>query len=259
VVGVLGAVVLGCAVVAWVGVVMTHTTVVAGAPAHHPAAHHAAEQLTVQTVGLGLGVGRWMAGWALMVVAMMLPPALPLLRAMDKLTAGRADRGGLIATVVTAFLAVWIVAGAVLYAVGTGLNAALTLLPPGAKNVGLFAGVAAIVAGAYQFTPLKKACLDNCRTPTSVIMVRWQATTPHRSSAHIGVVYGAICVGCCWALMLLSVLVGALLLPIMVVVAGFMVLERLLPKVRPLIPLQAGLAVVVGVLLIAGQLPSGFS
>jgi predicted metal-binding membrane protein len=200
-----------------------------------------------------------MLGWTLMVVAMMLPPALPLMRAVDKLTSERTDRIGVVACVIATFLAVWVVTGLVLYGAGTGLHAAFALLPPWANNTGVFAGLAAIAAGLFQFTPLKMACLDACRSPTSVIMVRWQAAAPRRAGAHIGLVYGAICVGCCWAMMLLCVLVGALMLPIMVVTSCLMLLERLMPSVRPLIPLQAGLAIVIGVLLITGLLPTEFS
>jgi predicted metal-binding membrane protein len=248
---VLVALVLALAVLAWIGTIALHAGLPLLAPPAHGISHLAHEQA-------GTGFGYWISGWVLMVVAMMLPPALPLLRAVDKLSAGRADRSALIAWVIAAFLAMWTLAGVVLYGTGSALHAVLALLPPWANNTGVFAGVAAIAAGLFQFTPLKKACLDACRSPTSVIMLRWQAAAPRRAAARIGLAYGAICVGCCWALMLLSVLVGALMLPLMVLVACLMMLERLLPSVRPLIPLQAGLAVVVGVLLIAGLLPPGF-
>jgi predicted metal-binding membrane protein len=248
--------VLGSAVLAWIGVIDFH----AGLPLpsqHEPALHdHAASHLAQGQTGAGFAP--WILGWVLMVVAMMLPPALPLVRAVDRLTLGRTDRSILITCVLAAFLAVWTLAGVALYVAGTALGSALALLPAWANKANLFAGVAAIAAGLFQFTPLKMACLDACRSPTSVIMVRWQAATPRRSAAHIGLAYGAICVGCCWALMLLSVLVGALMLPIMVIAAALMMLERLMPSVRPLIPLQAGLAIVLGVLLIVGLLPPTF-
>jgi predicted metal-binding membrane protein len=261
----LPALVLGIAVVAWIGTVAFHTYSHTAPPVpqsplapHHAASHLAVAGQAESGIGGAGGVGNWMLGWTLMVVAMMLPPALPLVRAIDRLTAGLADRPALIAWVVAVFLTVWVAAGLALYSAGTGLHSALALLPAWANRAGLFAGVAAIAAGLFQVTPLKMACMDACRSPTSVIMTHWQAATPRRSAARIGMVYGAICVGCCWALMLLSVLVGALMLPIMVVTAALMMLERLLPSVRPLIPLQAGLAIAIGALLIAGVVPPGF-
>jgi predicted metal-binding membrane protein len=247
----LAATVFGIAALAWIGIITFH----AGLPLL-PQSGHAASHLAEGQAGTGFT--SWMSGWALMVVAMMLPPALPLVRAMEKLTSGRSDRRVLIVWVIVAFLAVWVVAGVFLYGAGTGLHAGLARLPSWAHHAGLFAGVAAIGAGLFQFTPLKKACLEACRSPTSVIMVRWQAATPRKSATAIGLAYGAICVGCCWAVMLLTVLVGALMLPVMVVAAALMMLERLMPSVRPLIPLQAGLAIVLGVLLIVGLLPPGF-
>jgi predicted metal-binding membrane protein len=245
--------IFGFAVLAWIGAIAFH----ASAPLPLlPQHEHAAHLIDARAEP---GFGHWMTGWALMVIAMMLPPALPLVRAIDKLTLGRADRGALVGCVLGAFLATWTLAGMALYGAGTALRVALALLPPWINNASLLAGVAALAAGLFQFTSLKMACLDACRSPTSIIMTRWQAAAPRRAAARIGLAYGAICAGCCWALMLLCVLVGALMLPIMVITACLMLLERLLPSVRPLIPLQGGLAIAVGVLLIAGLLPPGFS
>jgi predicted metal-binding membrane protein len=207
----------------------------------------------------GPGFVNWIAGWTLMTMAMMLPPALPLLRAFKRLTAGRTDAVRLITLVITAFLAVWILAGGALYLAGTLLNMLLVGTPVLAERPWLLAGLAAFLAGAYQFTPLKMACLDACRSPMSVIMTRWHAAHPGRASLSIGAAYGAICVGCCWALMLLSVVAGAMALPIMAAVAVIMMMERLLPSIRPLIPFQAGFAIAIGLLLIAGVVPAGFT
>jgi predicted metal-binding membrane protein len=202
----------------------------------------------------GPGLVNWIAGWALMTVAMMLPPALPLLRHFRRLVDGRHDSNWLITTLTASFLAVWVLAGLVLYAAGTTLSLILRYLPVLAERPWLLAGTAAILVGVYQFTPLKMACLDACRSPTSVIMTRWSSVFPIKAAAKIGFAYGAICVGCCWALMLLSVVAGAMALPIMAAAGVFMMLERLLPSVRPLIPLQAGFAIIIGLLLMLGIL-----
>jgi predicted metal-binding membrane protein len=206
----------------------------------------------------GAGFGNWIAGWALMTVAMMLPPALPLLRHFWRLTAGRRDASRLTGLLASTFLGVWLVAGLLLYSAGTLSNSALSAVPPLADRPWLLAGTAALLAGIYQFSDLKLACLDACRSPMSVIMTRWRSTYPAWSSVQIGLAYGIICVGCCWALMLLSVIAGAMALPIMVATGVLMMLERLLPSVRPLIPIQAGLAIIVGLLLMAGAIPPAF-
>jgi predicted metal-binding membrane protein len=200
----------------------------------------------------GPGLVNWIAGWTLMSVAMMLPPALPLLRSFRRMVDDRLDGDRLTIILIASFLSVWAVAGLALYGAGTALNVALRSVPDLVERPWLMAGTAAILAGAYQFTPLKMACLEACRSPASVILTRWREAAPAKASAEIGLAYGAICVGCCWALMVLSVVAGAMALAIMAVVGVIMMLERLLPSVRPLIPVQAGFAIAVGVLLIFG-------
>lgn len=259
----LSAAVVGIAAVAWLALIALHGAL--DASARHPVLEGVAPEL-MQFVGVcgappeheGPGLANWMNGWALMVVAMMLPPALPLLRAAWSLGTERGDRHQILATITLAFVAVWCAAGLVLYGVGTGLRVVLLSLPGGPGRPALWAGLAALSAGLFQFTPLKTACMDACRSPTSVMMTRWQPTAPVASSLRIGACYGMICVGCCWAMMLLGVFVGAMMLPIMVLTAVMMMLERMLPVVRPLIPLQAAIAVALGILLILGALPAGF-
>jgi predicted metal-binding membrane protein len=66
-----------------------------------------------------------------------------------------------------------------------------------------------IVAGLYQFTPLKYRCLDKCRSPLSFVLGYWQGGAARASNAfRLGVHHGLFCVGCCWALMLLMFAVG---------------------------------------------------
>lgn len=207
----------------------------------------------------GPGFGPWIAGWTLMVLAMMLPPALPLVRASERLIHGRADGAMIIALILSAFVALWLIAGGLLFGLGSALRASLNALPQGLTvRPDLAAGLAAIAVGAFQFTPLKMACMDACRSPAGVMMVDWRDAMPLRSAVRVGLRYGSICVGCCWAMMLLGLLVGTLMLPIMVFSALMMTLERMLPSVRPLIPLQAGFAIVVGLLLIAGTITPAF-
>jgi predicted metal-binding membrane protein len=257
------AIVLGLAATAWIAMIALHEQLHGNAYSQYLATLPPQLRQAVSICGAlpnaeGLGFANWIAGWALMTVAMMLPPALPLLRAFRRLTTERVDASQLMAFLAVAFLGIWVAAGLALYLGGTLLSRALQLLPALAEQASLLAGIAALLAGAYQFTPLKMACLDACRSPMSVIMTRWQSAHPAQSSMKIGVVYGAICVGCCWALMLLSVVAGAMALQIMAAANVIMMLERLLPSVRPLIPIQAGLAIAVGLMLIAGTIPPAF-
>lgn len=252
--------VLAVAVCGWAGVIALHGVLMRPPMSPALAALPAQVRALIQFCGDapdagGAGMANWMLGWSLMVVAMMLPPALPLLRAAARLFDDRGDALRLTLTVLGAFLAVWIAAGAMLFAGGTLTRAGLRLLPFGWQRLDLASGLAAIAAGLFQFSALKMACMDACRSPTAVMMLRWRPAAPARAALEIGGRYGAICVGCCWATMLLAVLVGALMLPIMVLCTLLMSAERLLPSVRPLIPLQAALAIAIGILLLTGALP----
>ena len=255
--------VLGMAVLGWGGMIAFHallmTTPENAAMAAMPPAMRGLLSFCGSPPDIGgPGLGNWIFGWSLMVVAMMLPPALPLLRASDRLFQGREDRLLLILLVPAAFLALWGLSGAMLFALGSLGRAGLHLLPAAANRPDVAAGIAAIAVGLFQFTPLKMSCMDACRSPAGIMMVSWKGATPRLSALRIGGRYGMICVGCCWAMMLLAVLVGVLMLPIMVITALMMTAERMLPAFRPLIPLQAGFAILIGVLLLLGAIPPAY-
>ncbi|WP_157508838.1 DUF2182 domain-containing protein [Luteipulveratus halotolerans] len=220
-----------------------------GGGAHGAAAHagHAAEP----------GAGLWFAGWALMVVAMMLPPALPLLRTIRQVATRRTRPGTLVTACLLAFVGVWTGVG-VLYLGADRLAAAyvdrLAILH---AHPQVPAGLAVVATDAYQLTPWKRACLSACRTPRSVVLTVWTgARPPVVEGAAVGALYGAICVGCCWALMLLTLAVGVAALPVMLVAAVVMSAERLLPHVRPLVPAVAVGSIALGLLVLAGIVPA---
>jgi predicted metal-binding membrane protein len=206
----------------------------------------------------GSGAWVWLSGWGVMILAMMLPPALPLFRAVERLAGARSDGASLIAATATAFLLVWLSAGLGLWLAGTAAANAAALIPGASTWSRWASGGAVMLAGLYQFTPLKKACLTSCRSPVGIVMTHWNGRAPRFEAARIGVHFGAVCVGCCWALMLLTLAVGTFAMPLMVVVSLFMLAERMLPSVRALIPVQAGFAFVIGLLIISGALPPGF-
>jgi predicted metal-binding membrane protein len=263
--------VLAVAGLAWVAMVLLHgyggsaaMTAVLPPDSREPAAQgryatggHALHHAPAADGGAE-GVLLWLGGWVIMVLAMMMPPVLPFLRVMARLVADRPAGGPLLLVSASAFVLAWTIAGLMLLAGGGLLSAAIGGIPFIAERPFLPAGAAAVFAGAYQFTPLKKACLAACRSPASIVMTLWRAETPFRAAAEIGLRYGLVCVGCCWALMVLGLVVGALALPVMVATAVIMAAERMLPSVRPLIPLQAGFAGILGLLLLSGLVPPAF-
>jgi predicted metal-binding membrane protein len=158
--------------------------------------------------------------WLLMSTAMMLPTALPAFAAYDDI-AHTGTQTALLA-LVAGFLAVW--GGFAL--VAAGLQMALFRLDlvssfGDSRSYWLSAALLA-VAGGYQFTPLKHACLSKCRAPLTFFLQHWDAG-PWR----MGLRLGATCLGCCWALMLLAFVGGVMSLAFMGIATLFMVLEKL--------------------------------
>lgn len=202
----------------------------------------------------------WYLGWIVMVVAMMLPPTLPLLLTVRRLVAGRQSRAWLLAACGAAFVAVWAAAGLAFLSAGSLLSGAADRIAWVGDHPHVVSGAAAIAVGAYQFTPLKKACLTACRSPLGLAMTTWTGTrAPAAEAALIGTRFGLVCLGCCWALMALTFTVGTAAMPIMALAAVLMTAERLTPVVRPLVPAVAAGAIALGVLVLLRVLPPGLA
>jgi predicted metal-binding membrane protein len=190
--------------------------------------------------------------WLLMIAAMMLPTTLPLLDAFRRLTAHYPDRTALIARVVAGYVAVWFLFGVAVDAVDTGIHAVaatsgwLTL-----HGWAVGAGVLAL-AGLYQFSRLKYACLDRCRSPLSFIMESWKGVDARRESLRLGVRHGLFCIGCCWSLMVVMFVVGAGSIGWMLALAALMAAEKNLPWGRALArPVGAGLLACAAAIVVA--------
>lgn len=84
-----------------------------------------------------------------------------------------------------------------------------------------------VTAGVYQWLPLKEACLNKCRAPLQFLLFHWHPGT--LGTLRMGAEHGAFCVGCCWALMLLLFAVGVMDLLWVALIAGFVLVEKVLP------------------------------
>lgn len=145
----------------------------------------------------------FVASWVLMTIAMMLPTSLPLVTLFLRMTARRADQLRLAVLLVAGYLGVWTAFGALAHVSDLFIHEAVHhLLWLEEHEWAISAGVLAL-AGLYQFSPLKYACLDACRSPLSFIAGRWQGRREGREAFRLGVQHGLFCLGCCWALMLL--------------------------------------------------------
>lgn len=183
------------------------------------------------------------AGWLLMIAAMMLPSTLPLFAVFDRIAAARPDRGRLLLLLGLGYVAVWGLFGLVAHGLHGLLLAAVTSSPALAWHAGQFGAATLLLAGAFQFTSLKRRCLEQCRTPTSFVMRHWRAGDG-AAALRLGARHGVFCVGCCWALMLLMFLVGAGSLGWMLLLGAVMAVEKNFPWGR-------NLSAPLGIVLIA--------
>jgi predicted metal-binding membrane protein len=227
--------------------VSTHEHVVAadGAPGDHAAHQHATEHR-------GPTLLLTVAGWTLMTSAMMLPSTLPLLALFHGVTRRRPDRSLLIALLIAGYLGVWALFGFFVHSGDLQLHAIMARTDWLADHAWLIAAMVVLVAGVYQFTPLKHRCLDRCRSPLGFIQAHWRGRQERLEALRLGVHHGLFCVGCCWSLMLLMFAVGVGNLGWMLLLGAVMAAEKNLPWGRRL-SAPVGLALLAwGVLLVAG-------
>jgi predicted metal-binding membrane protein len=149
----------------------------------------------------------FVAGWTLMTVAMMLPTSLPLVAFFQSLVRTRPDHVSLVAVLVTGYLSVWIAFAMVVHAGDQAIHAGVERFGFLEENVWIIPAATLVVAGLYQFSSLKRACLTVCRSPVAFVMQSWRGSA-RRDAFRLGVHHGLLCAGCCWALMLLMFAVG---------------------------------------------------
>lgn len=164
--------------------------------------------------------------WVLMTAAMMLPSIWPLVSAFERVLSARVDRGRLLLLLALGYVAVWAGFGIVVHALHAALLEGVAAWPALARRGELIGAAVIALAGAFQFSALKRRCLEQCRTPMSFVMSHWHGRAPARDAFALGAHHGLFCVGCCWALMLLMFLVGAGSLGWMLLLAALMVAEK---------------------------------
>jgi predicted metal-binding membrane protein len=193
---------------------------------------------------MGMSAALFLAVWVVMMVAMMFPTAVPMIVLFGRVQAARRNRGeAAVATslFVGAYLLVWSAAGIIAFvaalaaewlAVATGLTA------EAAARIG---GALLVLAGLYQLTPLKRACLTHCRSPLAFVMSSWRPGTS--GAFRMGIEHGLYCLGCCWLLFVVLFPLGMMNVAAMAVITVFIFAEKTFPFGRRVV--QAGAAVLV--------------
>ena len=169
------------------------------------------------------GIG-YVVAWAVMMAAMMLPSALPMIALYAGTLKGasasaRAASVGLFALV---YLALWTLTGVPVYVTSLALMAVTT------ETLAYVVAGVLVMAGLFQLTPLKQGCLRHCRSPLGFLLGHWRAGWA--GALALGWAHAVYCLGCCSALMLVLVVAGAMGLPWVLLIASAVAAEKLLPR-----------------------------
>lgn len=188
--------------------------------------------------------------WAVMMVAMMLPSASPMVFAFLGLNERRQAVPGPAAgrtlvpvgIFVLGYLAIWTAYSALAALAQWQLHRLALLSPAMAATSPYLSGGLLIAAGLFQWTPLKRACLKGCRSPLTFLMTGWREG---KGGAFLmGLRHGSYCVGCCWVLMALLFVAGVMNLLWVALIALFVTAEKLAPR-GALIGTIAGMVMIV--------------
>jgi predicted metal-binding membrane protein len=192
--------------------------------------------------------------WGGMMIGMMAGPATPMLLLFAGAHATRQPGRLPLATILfgLGYAIAWIVFSAGAALAQWALHRAAMLSPAMTAAMPWLGGAVLIVAGVYQLTPVKRMCLDHCRSPLGFLMTHWRNGA--LGAAEMGLRHGAYCVGCCWALMLVLFAVGVMNLLWVAVLMLFVLIEKVGPggivvsRIAGVAMVAAGIAVMAGVL-----------
>jgi predicted metal-binding membrane protein len=198
--------------------------------------------------GTDLGTLGWFVGvWVVMMAAMMFPSVAPTVALYSQMTKRREPLGPLLFS--AGYLLTWAGAGLVAYGIyelGSELLGGQLAWDSGGQWL---AGGVVALAGVYELTPLKDACLGHCRSPLGFLLGHWRDGL--NGAVEMGARHGAWCLGCCWALMAALFALGVMSIAWMAFVAAIIALEKTLPWGRLATYGTAAILLVLAVLLLA--------
>jgi len=192
----------------------------------------------------------FLVGWTVMTAAMMLPTALPMVTTYAQLARARPQPNAKVLLFVLGYLVAWIGFGILAYAADLFVHRAVDASPILASNTNWIGGSVLVLAGLYQVSPLKRRCLQQCRSTLSFLMAHWR--DGRQGAWQMGAHHGMFCIGCCWALMLVMFGLGMLQLAWMFGLAALMFVEKTVRGGERIGRLTAPVLVLAGVLVAAG-------
>jgi predicted metal-binding membrane protein len=181
----------------------------------------------------------FLIAWQAMIAAMMLPSSLPLVRLFGRASASQPQPARAMAAFLGGYAAVWTAFGALAFIGDVGIHTAVDNWSWLSNHDYLIAGSTFAIAGAFQFSALKDACLRECRHPAAYLLSHYERGVG--GGFRLGRGHGVYCLGCCWALMLVLFGAGVASLWWMGALTALMVYEKTAPHGRRAVPV-AGIA-----------------
>jgi len=165
-----------------------------------------------------------LAAWQVMTAAMMLPSSVPLVRLFSQASANQPQHGVALSSFLGGYALVWTGFALLAFLGDVALHRAVDASSSLQSYEWVFGGAALALAGAFQFTPLKAACLRECRHPGAFLLRYYERGVV--GGFRVGARHGLFCLGCCWALMLVMFAMGITNLVWMAVFTVIMVYEK---------------------------------
>ena len=171
------------------------------------------------------------AMWAVMMVAVMVPSATPMLLVFATISRSRCGQGGTLVPLwvfLAGYLVLWTAFSLAARLAQWGLHSLALISPMMIATSPLLGSMLLIAAGIYQWTPLKQACLRHCRSPLQFLLTCWRDGSV--GAFLMGVRHGAYCLGCCWLLMAVLFAVGVMNLAWIAALSVFVLFEKTIPR-----------------------------
>ena len=206
---------------------------------HHTQDHHSTNFLFIFIM------------WSVMMVAMMVPSAAPTIIMFDTIVHKKhrnTYRFSPTIFFVAGYLVAWTVYSGFAAIAQLWLQNSALISTTMSKGTPIVSGILLVVAGLFQFSPLKYACLKHCRSPMGFFIIHWQ--DGQKGALEMGLRSGIYCVGCCWAIMVLMFVAGVMNIFWMAVLAVFILAEKLIPWGRRFSQLSGFLMIAWGLLSI---------
>ena len=179
---------------------------------------------------MGMGAALFLAVWVVMMIAMMFPTAAPMILVFARVQRDRRSSGRAFVPTwvfVGAYLLIWTFFGVLAYQGALFVEGLAQQIPWIMMNAARIGGGILVLAGLYQLTPLKRACLAKCRTPQDFMLHSWHDGFP--GSFRMGLEHGIYCLGCNWLLFILLFPLGIMNIAAMALLTALIFAEKVFP------------------------------